>query len=895
MTFINPIEILELQNYSVSDIGNSRIKKAKRKLFADIDLSDDGLLDYKGVSLTKSDCETAIGNLENRECAEFYSYLASNNQPLNDFLVNGDETFFSKLSQESIYKLPEFVNFISPYFAPQFDKALLKSFIEFQNGSMNSRIKIKRILQAQMLIALSNINTAYKSASIEITNRINQIEKITKEIKNKTTDYTNDDINEVESLSRNLFPIYFLNYLPPYFQSQINKIATAINQLQLAIWGSNLYNPSVCRQLLEHLLALNIESVSKQTFEKNYEIVKKADEKEKVQDKIQNHINKLIALINSFESKAKTIANARELIYQAKLYLFNIKTISQGDDNIYISLSTRVASIAQNFVVEEVNKPQSSNSQFDSILGFPILKSTLKNAWEVMQLIGSLEMQNDFIVNHYNPNKDTLRDICSKLNVTTPQLALGKIPQCNFIILDSTITHTDKDGKSLPITNPFIRGDVRYIGLNLKIESFGNQSVQFDLKYVKPNGTLERGSSSPDSFTFSTNKMINSNSTIISLSGWGNNEKGTYEVGMHHIEVWADNCMIYRKSFVVDWSQAEKIEVEKREAEMQERERIEIEKRKELARIIEQKDKITDTIDIIGYIIGYPLGIYLLVILGIWLGGVVPEWVLFVYIIAMLYIGTYLTAFSLMWSYFIKKIFVKNDSTNNNTLTVITSILSIIVIGFIIVAITKMCLTENSYTPTVKNSPYNNTSNSYSSSNSSSSNSHSSPSTYKSNDNSYSEPAHTESEYKGNQLSNGSSPLDGCFGKGRYSGQAWITFKNSNASDAIVCLVRVSSEKTIRNEYIRAGTNFTMNNIPSGTYYLKVYYGNDWNPTKENFCGTKGAFDSDERFSKSDNYSDYIEIENLEYSYTTGEITLYTVANGNMSLERMSASEFFNN
>ena len=158
---------------------------------------------------------------------------------------------------------------------------------------------------------------------------------------------------------------------------------------------------------------------------------------------------------------------------------------------------------------------------------------------------------------------------------------------------------------------------------------------------------------------------------------------------------------------------------------------------------------------------------------------------------------------------------------------------------------------------------------------------------------SYSKPEKKTSAYKGNQLANGSSPLDGCFGSGRYGGEAWITFKNGNASDAIVCLVNVSSQKTIRNEYIKARTNFKMTQIPSGTYYLKVYYGNDWNPTKTNFCGTSGAFDSNEHFSKSDNYSDYLRIENSEYSYTTGEITLYTVANGNMTSERMSASEFF--
>ncbi|MBO9204208.1 MULTISPECIES: hypothetical protein [Niastella] len=199
-----------------------------------------------------------------------------------------------------------------------------------------------------------------------------------------------------------------------------------------------------------------------------------------------------------------------------------------------------------------------------------------------------------------------------------------------------------------------------------------------------------------------------------------------------------------------------------------------------------------------------------------------------------------------------------------------------------------------------------------------SSNSPSSPSSYKSTDystpnnsNSYSpktydtsvtnvtpmytEPIKTESPYKGNQLKDGASPLDGCFGKGRYAGQAWINFDNSNASDAIVCLVNVMTGTTIRNEYIKAGSSFKMTNVPSGTYYLKVYYGNDWNPKLENFCGTKGAFESDVHFSKSDNYSDRITVENSDYSYTTGSITLYTVANGNMSTKQTSESDFFYN
>ena len=149
------------------------------------------------------------------------------------------------------------------------------------------------------------------------------------------------------------------------------------------------------------------------------------------------------------------------------------------------------------------------------------------------------------------------------------------------------------------------------------------------------------------------------------------------------------------------------------------------------------------------------------------------------------------------------------------------------------------------------------------------------------------------SKYKGNQLKNGTSPFDAYFGKGVYSQNAWIKFINSNKSDAVVCLVQSSNQKTIRNEYIRAGAIFEMSKIPSGTYYMKVYYGNDWNPNKKNFCGINGAFERNVSFSKSDKIGDRIKIENTSRSYTTGTITLYAVENGNMTTEMIDEEDFF--
>ena len=102
-----------------------------------------------------------------------------------------------------------------------------------------------------------------------------------------------------------------------------------------------------------------------------------------------------------------------------------------------------------------------------------------------------------------------------------------------------------------------------------------------------------------------------------------------------------------------------------------------------------------------------------------------------------------------------------------------------------------------------------------------------------------------ESLYIGNQLQNGSSPFDDCFGKGIYSGNAILKIKNGASSDAIVCLYSISKSKTIRNEYVQKNTSFTMDNISQGSYKIKVFYGNNWNPELENPCGTIGFFESD--------------------------------------------------
>lgn len=278
MNFINPIEILNLKSLNITDINADAIKKAKRKLFADIELSDESSYDYKGLKLTKSDCERAVDELSNDDKKEYYYQLATTLQSLNAYLVTGGEEFFAHFKQESIYQLSDFINFINPAFAQNFDKSLVKSFKDEDKDLLSS------ILRTQILINSDNLNTSFKSVSVELQNRIAEIDKITDEIKTEKNHYTTWLKGEVLDIVKKKFPVTLLNLLPEYFQSQINKIASSINFMALAI-DKHFNNTQIPQDLLSHLLQLNINSVGKQTFKNNFRIFKEINDEKIEQEK----------------------------------------------------------------------------------------------------------------------------------------------------------------------------------------------------------------------------------------------------------------------------------------------------------------------------------------------------------------------------------------------------------------------------------------------------------------------------------------------------------------------------------------------------------------------------------------------------------------------------------
>jgi hypothetical protein len=498
--YVNPIEILGFSNTSdINSIDNEIIKKAKRKLFADIDLSDNGFFEYYGQQLSKGNCEKAIDELSNNDYKEFYLYLL-NNKYLNDFLASGNESIFNKFKQDSIYKLPEFVKFISPYFAPKFDKALLAAF-ENDNAELT-----KAILNTSILIYQTDLNLAFNSVSKSIENKIAEIDEITKDIKNEESAYDEDDIEEVVQLVKDHFPINTLNYLPQYFESQILKIANSINYLSNSIWDA-FDSTQVPNDLTEYLLKLNIGGLDRPTFENNYRIIKKKNDDRKEQAKHAPIVKKYAASLIALRKLREEVENKQKQPKIAIIEIFRILSIDELNTTpaVLSEIRNQIAMLFRGISVSIWNKYselEQSISLIKSAMTINVdseIKEELNEALE--QLLELKQKQKDNIKNEIESIINMLENINSQIRSNgMVNIKADKVKEMLNEIFTNDLIYSLSDSKELilkrklfsTLEKTLIKLDVIYSNSFLKrIKPIGNNDGELAVSIEKNISGLE--------------------------------------------------------------------------------------------------------------------------------------------------------------------------------------------------------------------------------------------------------------------------------------------------------------------------------------------------------------------------------------------------------------------
>lgn len=136
----------------------------------------------------------------------------------------------------------------------------------------------------------------------------------------------------------------------------------------------------------------------------------------------------------------------------------------------------------------------------------------------------------------------------------------------------------------------------------------------------------------------------------------------------------------------------------------------------------------------------------------------------------------------------------------------------------------------------------------------------------------------------------GSAPFRG----GIREGRSTLTVDNGTEADALVKVIRLEfGEEMVRNFYIPAGRKFNADELPPGSYVLRVAFGIDWDKAKKRF-NFRRSFSETQTFEITERqWREYTEDGYVvNYEASDMRITLHKVLHGNFRTETISEKAF---
>lgn len=178
---------------------------------------------------------------------------------------------------------------------------------------------------------------------------------------------------------------------------------------------------SASMDLFRKAKTLAIGNIAKQRCQENTENLQEWIEDKPERDKqarILVDFEKLKNLIDEYEGRSETVANGKQLLASARPYLNNVKSVLGSTDELYLGLSSRIASDAQGMCVSEINKLQEKFANtYDNatkIAAILLLKERVNEAWDVTTTIGSMDLRQDFRT-RYTQNRTSLSNLKTQL------------------------------------------------------------------------------------------------------------------------------------------------------------------------------------------------------------------------------------------------------------------------------------------------------------------------------------------------------------------------------------------------------------------------------------------------------------------------------------------------
>jgi len=390
MNYINPYELLNLSSTTLSDIDSAKIRKAKTALYHQIDLTISennsiGHIDYRGIHLTKADCIKTIDDLDDKNKKEFHFFIYQN-KTLNDFLCSGNISFFDNYKIESIYSLPEFIDFISPYFSEQYNKRLSDYFEKWNISSTTKMLSISPLVNTEYL------DKSYNNVRVFIRTIIDEIKDLREGIEKDEELINSDSFDDVYSLITKSINSKLVNLLPhAQFQSLRNTLGNTIQYLAVIVHNieydkrdnDNTKNLLHCFHIIEVAKEIECTGLEEKKVRDNYYILKKNLENLQARIEVEKKrptLNKYSQLTDLIVDKIDEVDNKTTTPEAVKIWMssaINITEVNQLDKG-FIETKNEIALLLKSLSVSIWNK----QDDIDAAL-FVLSKGMAINADEV--------------------------------------------------------------------------------------------------------------------------------------------------------------------------------------------------------------------------------------------------------------------------------------------------------------------------------------------------------------------------------------------------------------------------------------------------------------------------------------------------------------------------------
>lgn len=270
-----------------------------------------------------------------------------------------------------------------------------------------------------------------------VTPLIQQIDSAISEAKQKNEGGAQASLRAGTKLMNGTKPLLKqLKALLPTTDLQYQMIADKLG-LQILQCGINYYNGSddddaahKAMKLQKYAQSIVVGSMAKDRCTDNTKILQKVIDRlppKEIKDEYRMIMNEL----ESFCKKPDLIVHAVALLKNTKPQLDAIKTklqtlqysaVGNTIKEKHQELSTQIVGNALHNLIEEVNAAQKDievKMLIDREGTLSKLKSVLRSAWEATKLMDSFDMEIDFRNNRYLLQKNSLKNLCSQLGIST--------------------------------------------------------------------------------------------------------------------------------------------------------------------------------------------------------------------------------------------------------------------------------------------------------------------------------------------------------------------------------------------------------------------------------------------------------------------------------------------